>query len=218
MCLVFNRQARTMKTTILALATALLATTTLTACDQGPVDDASSDFEVEFLDLDLEATPPPPELPLGILPDYAALRVELNEVGAVGPEGAEKITLSIVEVAAMRYGSLGEEIWTTMISGEQRVNLLDDPEVTRIAAHDLASGEYSAVRLRLGRSTVWFDDDHEEVVTLPSQSLYIKGPFDLIDMENTLMTINFDGVEQMTPTDRGYDMDPHIQIELAYDM
>ncbi len=194
-----------------ALSTALLAFG-LSACSvDAPTTD---DFDYSFLEAipqddfsgELSAAPVHD-------PADAALNVRFRDSDHGIDAEFEKISsvyLSIDTVEVQRIGSHGLSTWESVRKEPILVDLmtLADGDVERLGAGPLPAGEYTGIRLVLGKRWVDLEDDTEQDLDLPGNVLVLGGHFDLDTDETRTMVIDFAGLRSLDVEGDTWSMDP----------
>ena len=129
------------------------------------------------------------------------------------------VTISNVEVhlagANEDANATNETGWFTVVKEEKTFDLIKIKDVKElIGTSDLKAGKYTQVRLNVDRALVSINGTEYDL-TIPSKTVKLIKPFNIVENQTTTLTLDFDANESIKSTGKDkYVMNPTIKVIL----
>ncbi|MCZ7382307.1 MAG: DUF4382 domain-containing protein [Candidatus Methanoperedens sp.] len=130
------------------------------------------------------------------------------------------VTISNVEVhlagANEDANATYETGWFTVVKEEKTFDLIKIKNVKElIGCSDLKAGKYTQIRLNVDKALVTIDGT-EYALTIPSKTIKLVKPFDIVENQTTKLTLDFDAKESIKSAGKDkYVMNPTIKVILG---
>lgn len=127
------------------------------------------------------------------------------------------VTISNVEVhlagANEDVNSTNETGWFTVVKEEKTIDLIKIKDVKELLGKsDLKAGKYTQVRLNIDKALVTIGGTEYDL-TMPSKTVKLIKPFDIVEGKTTTLTLDFDANESIKSTGKDkYVMNPTIKV------
>ncbi len=127
------------------------------------------------------------------------------------------VTISNVEVhlagANEDANATNETGWFTVVKEEKTFDLIKIKDVKElIGSSDLKAGKYTQIRLNVDKALVTIDGT-EYALTIPSKTVKLVKPFDIVEKQTTKLTLDFDAKESIKSAGKDkYVMTPTIKV------
>jgi len=127
------------------------------------------------------------------------------------------VTISNVEVhlaaANEDVNATNETGWFTVVKEEKTFDLIKIKDVKELLGNsELKAGKYTQVRLNVNKALVTIDGA-EHVLTIPSKTVKLVKPFNIVENQTTTLTLDFDAKESIKSTGKDkYIMNPTIKV------
>jgi hypothetical protein len=165
-----------------------------------------------------------------VLPAILALIIALSgcTTGPAGPTGnlvlqitdqpaglnisSALVTISSVQVHMASQNESNESGWITVVQGPQTFDLVAIKDVKEfLGSSQLAAGTYTQIRLNVD-STIAVINGVQYNLTIPSGTVKLVLPFQIIENQTTTLTLDFNAEESIHQADGKYIMRPTIQV------
>ncbi len=127
------------------------------------------------------------------------------------------VTISNVEVhlagANEDANATNETGWFTVVKEEKTFDLIKIKDVKELLGNsELKAGKYTQVRLNVNKALVTIDGIENDL-TIPSKTVKLVKPFNIVENQTTTLTLDFDANESIKSTGKDkYVMNPTIKI------
>ncbi len=127
------------------------------------------------------------------------------------------VTISDVEVhlagANEDANATNETGWFTVVKEEKTFDLIKIKDVKElIGSSNLKAGKYTQIRLNVDKALVTIGGT-EYALTIPSKTIKLVKPFDIVEKQTTKLTLDFDAKESIKSTGKDkYVMNPTIKV------
>ncbi len=127
------------------------------------------------------------------------------------------VTVSNVEVHLAGTNedanATNETGWSTVVKEEKTFDLIKIKDVKElIGTSDLKAGKYTQVRLNVDKALVTINGTEYDL-TIPSKTVKLIKPFDIVQNQTTTLTLDFDANESIKSTGKDkYVMNPTIKV------
>ncbi len=127
------------------------------------------------------------------------------------------VTISNVEVhlagANEDANATNETGWFTVVKGEKTFDLIKIKDVNElIGTSDLKAGKYTQVRLNVDKALVSINGTEYDL-TIPSKTVKLIKPFNIVENQTTTLTLDFDANESIKSAGKDkYVMNPTIKV------
>ena len=104
--------------------------------------------------------------------------------------------------------------WKTIVSTPQTFDLmqLQNNVSAALGSEELVAGKYTQIRLAVSDASVTIDGE-DYALTVPSDSIKLNHPFNVIAGETTTLTLDFDALQSIRETGKGsYKLQPTIKV------
>ncbi len=127
------------------------------------------------------------------------------------------VTISNVEVhlagANEDVNATNETGWFTVVKEERTFDLVKIKDVKElIGKSDLKAGKYTQIRLNVNKALVTIDGTEYDL-TIPSKTIKLVKPFNIVENQTTTLTLDFDAKESIKSAGKDkYVMNPTIKV------
>ena len=127
------------------------------------------------------------------------------------------VTISDVEVHLAGAGedanATNETGWSTVVKGEKTFDLVKIKDVKEfLGSSELKAGKYTQVRLNVNKALVTINGTEHDL-TIPSKTIKLVKPFDIVANQTTTLTLDFDANESVKSAGKDkYVMTPTIKV------
>ncbi len=127
------------------------------------------------------------------------------------------VTISNVEVhlagANEDVNATNETGWFTVVKEERTFDLVKIKDVKElIGKSDLKAGKYTQIRLNVNKALVTIDGTEYDL-TIPSKTIKLVKPFNIVEKQTTTLTLDFDAKESIKSAGKDkYVMNPTIKV------
>jgi len=127
------------------------------------------------------------------------------------------VTISDVEVhlagANEDENAANETGWFTVVKEEKTFDLIKIKDVKElIGSSDLKAGKYTQIRLNVNKALVTIDGTEHDL-TIPSKTIKLVKPFNIVENQTTTLTLDFDAQESVKSAGKDkYVMNPTIKV------
>ena len=123
------------------------------------------------------------------------------------------VTISDVEVhLAGDANATNETGWLTVVKEEKTFDLIKIKDVKELVGEsDLKAGKYTQIRLNVNKALVTIDGTEYDL-TIPSKTIKLVKPFDIVESKTTTLTLDFDAKESIKSAGDKYVMTPTIKV------
>lgn len=131
--------------------------------------------------------------------------------------GKALVTISNVEVhlagANEDANATNETGWFTVVKEEKTFDLIKIKDVKELVGNsELPAGKYTQVRLNVDKALVTIDGIEYDL-TIPSKTVKLIKPFDIVQNQTTTLTLDFNANESIKSTGKDkYVMNPTIKV------
>ena len=124
------------------------------------------------------------------------------------------VTISDVEVhLAGNENATNETGWNTVVREEKTFDLVKIKDVKELLGQtELKAGKYTQVRLNVNKALVTINGTEHDL-TIPSRTVKLIKPFDIVAGKTTTLTLDFDAQESIKSKGKDkYVMNPTIKV------
>ena len=127
------------------------------------------------------------------------------------------VTISNVEVhlagANEDANATNETGWFTIVKEEKTFDLIKIKDVKEFLGNsELKAGKYTQVRLNVDKALVTIDGTEYDL-TIPSKTVKLVKPFNIVENQTTTLTLDFDAKESINSAGKDkYIMNPTIKV------
>ena len=127
------------------------------------------------------------------------------------------VTISNVEVhlagANEDMNATNETGWFAIVKEEKTFDLIKIKDVKElIGTSELKAGKYTQIRLNVDKALVSIDGTEYDL-TIPSKTVKLIKPFDIVEKQTTTLTLDFDAKESINSQGKDkYVMNPTIKV------
>ena len=103
--------------------------------------------------------------------------------------------------------------WITVVKEEKTFDLIKIKDVKElIGKSDLKAGKYTQIRLNVNKALVTIDGTEYDL-TIPSKTVKLVNPFNIVEKQTTILTLDFDAKESIKSAGKDkYVINPTIKI------
>ncbi|NJD53717.1 MAG: DUF4382 domain-containing protein [Candidatus Methanoperedens sp.] len=149
--------------------------------------------------------------------DTGTLAIEITDAPSGLNIQKALVTISDVEVHLAGPGddenTTAETGWVTVVKEEKTFDLIAIKNVTEfLGSSELKAGKYTQVRLNVNKALVTIDGTEQDL-TIPSRTIKLIKPFNIVENQTTALILDFDAMESIQSTGKDkYVMKPTIKV------
>lgn len=149
--------------------------------------------------------------------DTGTLVMQITDVPADLNIEKALVTISDVDVhlagANEDANATNETGWFTVVKEEKTFDLIKIKDVKElIGSSDLKAGKYTQIRLNVNKALVTIDGTEYDL-TIPSKTVKLVKPFNIVANQTTKLTLDFDAKESIKSAGKDkYVMNPTIKV------
>jgi len=148
--------------------------------------------------------------------ETGTLKMQITDAPNLNIEKA-LVTISNVEVhlagANEDANATNETGWFTVVKEEKTFDLIKIKDVKELLGNsELKAGKYTQVRLNVDKALVTIDGTEYDL-TIPSKTVKLVKPFNIVEKQTTTLTLDFDANESIKSAGKDkYLMNPTIKV------
>ena len=149
--------------------------------------------------------------------DTGTLAIEITDAPSGLNIQKALVTISDVEVHLAGSGedenTTTETGWVTVVKEEKTFDLIAIKNVTDfLGSSELKAGKYTQIRLNVNKALVTIDGTEQDL-TIPSKTIKLIKPFNIVANQTTALILDFDAMESIQSTGKDkYVMKPTIKV------